>query len=125
MTSLAPKFVERASSSLELSLGAQVVRTISDDMETVTLGRGDENTMVVPETSASRRHANITSRGGRFYLADHSTNGTYVRQVQGDEMAVHRDEILLNGSGFIRLGDPLGVEGTVDIDFATASEDPA
>ena len=54
--------------------------------------------------SASRSHANIIARAGRFYLADHSTNGTYVRPFGADEMFVHRDEVLLRGVGSIRLG---------------------
>ncbi len=122
LTTLAPKLGEAPLSFLELRLGTQVVRTTSDVMQPVTLGRGAECSLVVPGTSASRKHAKITCRGGRFYLVDHSTNGTYVRQVDGEEIVVHRDEILLSGSGFIRLGDPLTEAGPLDIAFEISGE---
>lgn len=122
LTTLAPKLFAAQRSSLELRVGMQVVRTGSDETQDITLGRGVDNALVVPGTSASRRHAKVTSRSGRFYLEDHSTNGTYVRQDEGEEIVVHRDEILLTGSGYIRLGDPLGEEGTLDIEFETSGD---
>lgn len=120
LTTLAPKIAEVPHCSLELRLADQVVKTTSDDAEAVTLGRGDENSLVVPGTSASRRHAKVTTRSGRFYLVDHSTNGTFVRHAGEDEISVHRDEVLLTGSGFIRLGAPLSEEGAHDIAFETS-----
>ena len=86
-------------------------------MQPVELGRSADCTLNVPGTSASRKHATITSRGGRFYLIDHSTNGTYVLQANGDELVVHRDEVLLVASGHIRLGDPITEAGPLDIAF--------
>ncbi len=125
LTTLAPKIAEVPYGSLELRFADQVVTTTSEEVEPVTLGRGPENSLVVPGTSASREHAKITTRSGRFYLVDHSTNGTYVRQAGDDEIAVHRDEVLLTGSGFIRLGDPLSEEGALDIVFETSGDPEA
>ncbi len=122
LTTLAPKLAKTPRSSLQLRLGDQLVRTTSDAMETIILGRSAECSLVVPATSASRKHAKITSRGGRFYLIDHSTNGTHVRQADGRELVVHRDEVLLAGAGHIRLGDPLTEIGPLDIAFETLGE---
>ncbi len=122
LTTLAPKIAEIPRTSLELRLADRCVTTTTEEPGAVTLGRGAENSMVVPGTSASREHAKITARSGRFYLVDHSTNGTYVRRAGEDEIAVHRDEVLLTGSGFIRLGDPLSEEGALDIAFETSGD---
>ncbi len=120
LTTLAPKLALAPRVSLEIRLGEQVVRRTSQDPDALTLGRGEENSLAVTGASASRQHAKVTTRGGRFYLADHSTNGTYVRQIDGDEILVHRDEIVLVGHGFIRLGDPLSEKVGVDIVFRTS-----
>lgn len=89
---------------LEIRVGARVLQMSSPGGEARSIGRGEENDLVVADSSASRNHADIVPRGGRFYLRDHSTNGTYVRPRGGEEMFVHRDEILLGGRGSIRLG---------------------
>lgn len=120
MTILAPKLeMETTPGGLELRLGDQVVSITGDLAEPITLGRGVGNSLVDPGTSASRSHADITCRGGRFYLADHSTNGTYVRPEGQAESFVHRDEVLLQGSGFIRLGGSFSEMGPKDISFKT------
>ena len=117
LTTLGPKLVETPRTSIDLTLGERVVHLDSDAMPTLEVGRSEECDLVVPTSSASRKHAKITSRGGRFYLVDHSTNGTYVKQADGSELVVHSDEVLLTGSGHIRLGDPLTEAGPLDIAF--------
>jgi pSer/pThr/pTyr-binding forkhead associated (FHA) protein len=63
----------------------------------VTIGRGEENTLVVDSDQASRRHASIRPEAGGHLLADlGSTNGTFVnskavkerRLVDGDVIRV-------------------------------------
>lgn len=125
LTTLAPKIAGVPHGSIELRLGDQVVKTTSEEAEAVTLGRDAENSLVVSGTSASRQHAKVTTRSGRFYLVDHSTNGTFVRQAGEDEISVHRDEVLLTGCGFIRLGAPLSEEGALDIAFQTSGDPDA
>ena len=71
----------------------------------------------VPGIGASRSHARITVRGGRFYLADHSTNGTYVLSDGGSEIHVHRDEVLLQGAGRIRLSGSFSDPAARDIEY--------
>ena len=96
----------------------------SRSTEPVTLGRGGECSLVVPSTSASRAHARVVQRAGRFYLEDHSTNGTYMKPTDGNEIFVHRDQILIQGAGRIRLGEPVSVKGPLDIEFETVYRDP-
>ena len=79
----------------------------------------------MPGHSASRAHAKVVRRGTRFYLEDHSTNGTYLKPHDGNEIFVHRDQVLLQGSGRIRLGEPISVKGPLDIEFKTVYRDPS
>jgi adenylate cyclase len=73
-------------------------------VQDITLGRDPENFMTVPGEAVSRRHATIEVRSGKFYLRDHSTNGTYLRS--GGEVPIHvrRESVPLRRSGDISLG---------------------
>jgi sigma-B regulation protein RsbU (phosphoserine phosphatase) len=55
----------------------------------ITIGRTKECALIIDDTSASRRHVEITPRGGRYYWKDlGSTNGTIVngRPMLGGEL---------------------------------------
>jgi len=66
----------------------------------VTLGRGEDNDIVIPHASISRTHARLLKRNGGFELMDlNSTNGTFV-----DDRQVHGSAFLSSGSQ-VRLGD--------------------
>lgn len=119
MTVVAPKLDRGPMPQLEIQLGDSLLTLEAASNDTMSLGRGGECTLVVPSTSASRAHADIVTRGGRFYLDDHSTNGTYIRPEGANEIFVHRDQALLQGSGLIRLGEPIAVQGPLDIEYRT------
>lgn len=47
--------------------------------DTLSIGRQEDNDIVIPETSVSRRHAGIESEGDAFFLTDYqSRNGSFV-----------------------------------------------
>jgi len=123
MTVVAPKLELGPKPELEIELGDQVISLAGGSHATLSLGRGAECTLVVPSSAASRAHADIQSRAGRFYLEDHSTNGTYVRPEGGTELFVHRDQVLLQGAGLIRLGESISVKGPLDIEYRTRFKD--
>ena len=69
------------------------------------IGRDDDCRLKVDHRLVSRRHASIESVAGKFFLHDHSTNGTYVEERQhGKPVFVQREIYQLNGSGVISLG---------------------
>lgn len=70
----------------------------------ISLGRANENDVVVKGKLISRIHARIEYAKGRFVLIDESTNGTFVKRDDGEEIYVRRDRIDLSGSGSIGLG---------------------
>jgi len=119
MTVVAPKLAVVPKAELEIRLGDKSLSLKGSSKDSLSLGRGAECSLVVASSSASRAHADVLSRGGRFYLDDHSTNGTYVRPEGADEIFVHRDQVLLQGSGLIRLGEPITVRGPLDIEYRT------
>ena len=66
----------------------------------ISIGRGEDNDVVIPHASVSRQHARLMRRDGGFELMDlNSTNGSYVddRQIRGS--------VFLSAGSHVRLGD--------------------
>jgi len=92
-------------SELRLTLGDRELICRLEDA--VTVGRDAESTFVVEETTASRRHCTIERRQQNFVVRDHSSNGTFVSfGRRGDEMLLQREEVVLQGHGWITFGEP-------------------
>ncbi len=77
---------------------------ISDKRKSVTMGRAEDNDLVVKGNLISRIHAKVELRRGKFILIDQSTNGTFLQNVQGEERFVRRDSTEMHGEGTIGLG---------------------
>jgi len=71
----------------------------------LTVGRGEENDLMVPEKFSSRIHAEIVYRHGRFNLCAKSTNGTIMIDKNNNMKRIHREEYALHGQGKICFGD--------------------
>jgi adenylate cyclase len=72
----------------------------------ITIGRGPDCDLVVPGHYASRQHLTIRLARTRFYLIDHSINGTFVSLKGGPEMHVLRQDMPLEEWGELSLGRP-------------------
>jgi pSer/pThr/pTyr-binding forkhead associated (FHA) protein len=79
--------------------------TVDPDQPTVDLGRDEENDLVYPGIRASRRHARIVYRRGKYVLVDQSTNGTWLAEDGKTPIFLKRDEAPLYESGRIGLGE--------------------
>jgi adenylate cyclase len=77
---------------------------VGRDNPTMTLGRQEQNDVVVNNVIASRMHARIEYHRGKFTLIDQSTNGTYVSVDGKKSTFVHHDEYVLTSHGIISLG---------------------
>jgi class 3 adenylate cyclase len=77
---------------------------LSDQRKNVTIGRAEDNDIVIKGNLISRIHARVEMRRGKFVLVDQSTNGSFVQDVQGNEVFVRRDTTELVGEGTIGLG---------------------
>jgi len=72
--------------------------------ESLTLGRAEDNDIVVKGNLISRIHARIELARNKVLLVDQSTNGSFVTTQDGKEAFVRRDSVTLQGSGAIGLG---------------------
>jgi diguanylate cyclase (GGDEF)-like protein len=76
-------------SSDSRSLGKRFVL----ERDLLTLGRGQENVVVLDNDSVSRRHCRIEKRNAAWYVVDlDSTNGTYVNDDQVKEYMLRRGD---------------------------------
>ena len=67
------------------------------------IGRETDCGLQVDHSLASRRHATVESRQGKYFLQDHSTNGTYVKEG-GTAILVQRETVQLKEHGALSLG---------------------
>ena len=74
----------------------------------VVVGRGNHCDISVMSPSASRNHARIDHRRGKFILIDESSNGTHIVRADGSQAVLKREEAVLTGSGIISLGQMVG-----------------
>jgi hypothetical protein len=70
----------------------------------ITIGRAEDNDVVVKGNLISRTHARIEINRNKFVLIDQSTNGTFVQSSDGEESFVRRDSLQIRGQGMIGLG---------------------
>lgn len=85
--------------------------------EELRLGRDARCELVVASEMASRFHAIIAHKRGKFVLRDQSTNGTWVSMQGSPVMKLQREEIPLFGEGVISLGETVRDDGAHLIRF--------
>jgi adenylate cyclase len=72
--------------------------------EIITIGRAEDNDLVIKGNLISRLHARIEMNRNKFMLIDQSTNGTFVAVKDGEDTFVRRDSMQIRGEGLIGLG---------------------
>jgi diguanylate cyclase (GGDEF)-like protein len=87
-------------SSDSRSLGKRFVL----ERDLLTLGRGQENVVVLDNDSVSRRHCRIEKRNAAWYVVDlDSTNGTYVNDEQVKEYQLRRGDQMKVGDTIFKF----------------------
>jgi hypothetical protein len=76
------------------------------DSDLVIVGRSHSCGLVFQNRYTSRQHARFTFEDGEFFITDHSTNGTYIKNDEG-EMFLLGEKMELHGSGIVSLGTPI------------------
>ena len=112
---------DRKAQRLRLSAGDQEL-LIDDRRQQITIGRADENDLVIRGNLISRIHARVEISRGKFLLIDQSTNGTFVQAEDGEESFVRRDSMQLKGSGMIGLGKAPEAESSQTIRYVCEEE---
>ncbi len=88
---------------LELTVGED--QYVVSPIGSFIIGRGMNCDLAMPQVNlASRQHAIIQFKRGKFVLEDQSTNGTYVRTADGNLVYLRREEMQLWGDGVICIG---------------------
>ena len=77
---------------------------LSQARPSMTIGRTEQNDLVVPVQLASRTHAEIELRRGKFYLRDMSSNGTVIITEEGESNVLRGESVVLEGRGNFCLG---------------------
>jgi hypothetical protein len=96
----APKTVSYSAASIQITTGPLSGARLPLLDGTTTLGRADDNNVVLNEDRVSNHHARIVKRAGVYWLEDlGSTNGTY---VDGSDRI--REAVALVDGQTIRLG---------------------
>jgi class 3 adenylate cyclase len=107
ITSMVPGIATepRAGHTMRLRLRCQDREVVVDDRHSsITIGRAEDNDVVVKGSLISRLHARIEINRNKFVLIDQSTNGTFVQSSDGEESFVRRDSLQIKGQGMIGLG---------------------
>jgi adenylate cyclase len=100
---------------LELKVGGETTRISSSDNRTFVIGRGVQSDLLCQTRLASRSHATIEYRRGKFLLTDQSSNGTFVKTDDGENVFLRRQELMLWGSGYIALGEEVSQQESADL----------
>lgn len=101
VASAPPSRAERTVLRLKYA-GREMVRR--REAESITLGRGEDCSLIVSDEHASRQHCTIERRSDKWVLKDHSSNGTWVTAEGEDEMLLQREEYTLGRHGWIAFG---------------------
>ena len=107
VTSMVPGIASdpRSAHHMRLRLRCQDRELLVDERHSsITIGRAEDNDVVVKGNLISRLHARIEISRNKFVLIDQSTNGTFVQSADGEESFVRRDSLQIKGQGMIGLG---------------------
>ena len=97
--------VKEQTKYLSLDFEGSQTRLSSTELGTFIIGRGTQSDLHCKTRMASRVHATVEFRRGKFLLTDQSSNGTFVKTDEGEAIFLRRQELLLWGSGTIALGE--------------------
>lgn len=98
--------------------GKESIYTDEDLNPAISIGKDPSCTITLDAQFASRSHASLESRRGKFVLLDSSTNGTYVRFKDQDDIFIRREELTLLGDGLISLGEAVTPNSPAIISFS-------
>lgn len=103
VTQFIPALSVAPSASLELSYMDRIV-SLNDPAPDLVMGRQRGCDLIVQHALVSRKHATIICKRGKFFLLDHSSNGSFVSEANQQTVVICREMAQLKESGVISLG---------------------
>lgn len=85
------------------------------------IGRLPTNNIVIPKPYVSKNHTIISFKNGKFFIADSSSNGTFIRMDNNNRIFIHHDEAVLLGAGKIFCGKDVGLQPDEIIQYVVFS----
>lgn len=82
-----------------------------------TFGRSSESDLTIDGGLTSRLHASIVVNRGKFVFTDQSTNGSFVKIENGQEVFLRREELTMFGTGQICLGESNNTQNALIISY--------
>ncbi|MGH7901083.1 MAG: FHA domain-containing protein [Thermodesulfobacteriota bacterium] len=87
-----------------VTLGSRTVEKKKLDQEIISIGRAQDNDIVINNLSVSRYHAMIYNKGGKVVIKDlGSANGTFVNGAKVDEADLWLGDVILIGKHVIKF----------------------
>jgi len=86
---------------------SDITKELSASEPELLVGRALSCGISVDSQFASREHAVFKYRDGTFFICDQSTNGTFLRLNQHQDVHLVGKELPLSGSGLVSLGLPI------------------
>jgi class 3 adenylate cyclase len=111
---------QRGKVSLEISY-QQTSLTLNQDRSELMMGRSKACDLPIDEKLASRQHVRIELRRDKFFVIDQSTNGTHIKIDGADESFLRREEMHINASGKISLGESFANDPSEIVSFILKS----
>ena len=109
----------------ELSLAYQDQSVkINEQQKLCLLGRENTCHIIVRSNFASREHARVEFRFGKFIFTDQSMNGTFIQYEDSRVISIMRETTVLQGSGRISLGLSFSENPTELIHFSIGFTSP-
>ncbi|WP_439536728.1 FHA domain-containing protein [Methyloversatilis sp.] len=79
---------------------------LGDEHPRLRMGRDIDVDIGIKDARASRQHCDLEFRRDRFVLTDRSSNGTFVTIEGRQEFALTREEVVIDGHGWLAFGSP-------------------
>jgi adenylate cyclase len=93
-----------ASARVSVALDVEDRHVVVEEGASISLGRAEDNAVILLRPWISRHHAKIAVSNGRVQFTDRSTYGSFLLIGDAHEMVVRRESVVLIGSGRMSLG---------------------
>ena len=93
---------------------------INEQNPVAVLGRDNTCHIIVQSSFASREHARLEFRFGKFIFTDQSMNGSYIQHNDQRVISILRESTVLQNSGLISLGQSFSENPVELINFSVA-----
>jgi len=107
---------------LKIFLKDKLLKKTTLAKDRITIGRSENNDVVLADTMVSRLHAVIEKRRGQYLLEDHSTNGTYLDEVRIQGNQPMEDECSIGIYPFMLRCNVVSDEVTQPLIYPTPSQ---